>query len=201
MTYREFTCAFAFAALISTGCLGAKGRVEAPELDPEKMTQGAMEMCDANKDGFIDKTEVKESPALDFAFEDLDVDSDKKISENELLERFKLYVETAVGLQSVQMTILNRRGMGIQGATVRLVPEPFMADYIEEANGSILDLEGMVQVQTLESDPGVRVGMYRLEVTSDDVKIPSKYNTETKWGIEVAPVTSKASANLRFTVK
>ena len=134
--------------------------------------------------------------------EDIDTDGDKKISEDELLERFKIYEETAVGLQSVQMFIVNRSGVGIQGAEVRLVPEPFMADYIEVAEGEILDMEGMVQVMTLPPDPGVRVGMYRIEVTSDDVKIPSKYNKETKWGIEVPPITSKATTQpLRFTIK
>lgn len=201
-TYR-FAIAFAFAALLATaGCMGGKGRVEAPELDATAMAQEAMDMCDKNSDGFIDKTEVKESPALKFALEDIDTDGDKKISEDELLERFKIYEDTAVGLQSVQMFIVNRQGIGIEGATVRLVPEPFMADYIEEAEGEILDMEGMVQIMTLPPDPGVRVGMYRLEVTSNDVKIPAKYNKETKWGIEVPPITSKASSKpLRFVIK
>jgi len=202
MTYRELAFAVAFGALISAGCTGAKGRIDAPELDAAKMAADAMALCDANGDGFIDKTEVKTSPALNFALDDIDVDGDKKISEDELNERFKIYEDTAVGLQSVQMFIVKRNGEGIEGATVRLVPEPFMEDYIEVAEGEVLDLEGMVQIMTLPPDPGVRVGMYRLEVTSDDFKIPSKYNEDTKWGIEVPPITSKATSQpLRFVVK
>ena len=203
ITSRSVALMLLLSTAIYCGCTSAKGRVDAPELDPESMTQGALELCDANSDGFIDKTEVKKSPALEFALEDIDTDGDKKISENELLERFTIYKETAVGLQSVTLHVVRANGDGLMGATVRLVPEPFMPPSIEEAVGEVIDPgNGLVEIMTLPPDPGVRVGMYRLEVTSDDVKVPAKYNTDTKWGIEVPPITSKATSSpLRFKVK
>lgn len=202
-TFRSIALLLMLSSTLFVGCTGGKGRVEAPELDPESMAQGAMDLCDSNSDGLIDKTEVKQSPALDFALDDIDGDGDGKISHAELLERFTIYKETAVGLQSITMHVVQRNGDGLMGATVRLVPEPFMPDSIEEATGSVIDPgNGLVEIMTLPPDPGVRVGMYRVEVTSDNVKVPSKYNTDTKWGIEVPPITSKATSSpLRFMVK
>lgn len=203
IAFRSAALMLLASATLIVGCMGAKGRVEAPELDPPSMAQGAMDLCDSNTDGFIDKTEVKQSPALNFALDDIDTDGDKKISHDELLDRFTIYKETAVGLQGITMHVVQRNGDGLMGATVRLVPEPFMPDSIEEATGEVIDPgNGLVEIMTLPPDPGVRVGMYRVEVTSDDVKVPSKYNTDTKWGIEVPPITSKATSNpLRFVVK
>ena len=203
VTSRSTALMLLVSLLAFVGCMSAKGKVEAPELDPQAMAAGAMELCDGNGDGFIDSTEVKKSPALDFALDDIDSDGDGKISETELLERFTIYKETAVGLQSITLHVIRRNGDGLMGAEVRLVPEPFMPDTIEEAVGEVIDPgNGLVEIMTLPPDPGVRVGMYRVEVTSDSTKVPAKYNTDTKWGIEVPPITSKATSSpLRFVVK
>ena len=35
--------------------------------------------------------------------------------------------------------------------------------------------------------PGVYSGMYRIEVSSNQISIPEKYNTQTELGVEVSP--------------
>lgn len=190
---------------VIAGCSASKGRVEAPELDPEKMADGAMQLCDANSDGVLSASELSASPALKFAKDDIDTDGDGKISRDELVERFNIYVDTAVGLQGITLNVRKGsvNGDGLMGATVKLVPEPFMAEFIEEAVGEVIDPStGLVEIMTLPPDPGVRVGMYRVEIESEDFKVPTKYNTNTIYGIEVPPITSAATSKpLVFVVR
>lgn len=198
MTFpRQIASAGLFAVILVAGCGEGKGRVEAPVLDPGKMTDQAMELCDENSDGMLTTAELKASPALTFAKDDIDTDGDGKLSRDELLERFKIYEEMNVGLQSITLNVRHRSkdGPGLVGAKVRLIPEPFMADFIDECEGEVIDAEmGYVNIAAMPPDPGVRVGMYRMEITSDDVKIPAKYNTNSALGIEVPPITSRATS-------
>ena len=204
MNLRQFAFC-AFAVILLTGCSSSKGRVEAPELNADAMADSAMDLCDSDGDGFISSSEIKASPALKFAKEDIDTDGDGKLSRDELLERFNIYVDTSVGLQGITLNVRKGsvNGDGLMGATVRLVPEPFMADYIEEAEGKVIDpSNGLVEIMTLPPDPGVRVGMYTVKIESDDFKIASKYNEKSTLGIEVPPITSAATSKpLVFVIK
>ena len=40
----------------------------------------------------------------------------------------------------------------------------------------------------------MQLGYYRIEVTSDNKKIPAKYNTETTLGLEVSPISDDADS-------
>ena len=201
----QYLILFCFLGATVIGCGKAKGRVEAPVLNAEAMADGAMDLCDSNSDGFISSSELKASPALKFSKDDIDTDGDGKLSRDELLERFNIYVDTSVGLQGITLNVRKGsvNGDGLMGATVRLVPEPFMADYIEEAEGEVNDpSNGLVEIMTLPPDPGVRVGMYKVVIESDEFKIPSKYNDNTTLGIEVPPITSAATSKpLVFVIR
>ncbi len=193
---RSLRFAFLFTSVLLVGCLGSVEKVEQPTMDPEAMTDGAMELCDADDDGFITKSEAKACPAIKNSMVDLDVDpKDNKISREEMLARFNLYVETQLGLTPASIHVVDGRGVGLVGAKVRLVPEPFMEDYIETAEGSVIDPEnGYASLSVVPGMPGVRIGFYRIEVTSDDMKIPAKFNEKSIYGIEVPPVTSEAAS-------
>ena len=63
---------------------------------------------------------------------------------------------------------------------------------MEAAKGEIVDdMTGLAAFDIPGDDfGGVRPGMYRIAITSPDVKIPAKYNDETTLGIEVSPFTN-----------
>ena len=159
------------------------------------MTASCMELVDSDKDGMLTKTELKVTPGLLSAAGDLDENSDGKLSRDEIFTRFELYIQSKVGLQGFSCKIQRANGDPIEDAQIKLVPEPFMADYIETAEGEVIDENtGFAELTSDPEVPGtVRVGMYRVEITSPTIKIPSKYNEKTTLGVEVAPVTNSTS--------
>jgi len=202
---RVLKSAFVLLACISlVGCTRGPEKVEQPAMNAEAMTDGAMEMCDADSDGFITKSEAKACPSIKSAMVDLDVDpKDNKISRDEMLARFNLYVESKIGLSAPAIYVRKGsvNGMGLVGATVRMIPESFMEEYIETAEGTVIDPEnGYTDISVVAGMPGVRIGFYRIEITSDDMKIPAKFNEKSIYGVEIPPVTSEA-AEMIFVVK
>ena len=198
---------FAFLLLVCIsliGCMGSPEVVEQPPMDAEAMADGAMELCDADDDGFITKSEAKACPSIKSAMIDLDIDpKDNKISRDEMLARFNLYVESKIGLTAPSIRVVkgSQNGIGLVGATVKMIPESFMEDYIEPAEGTVIDPEtGYTNISAVAGMPGVRIGFYRIEITSDDMKVPAKFNEKSIYGVEIPPVTSKA-AEMIFVVK
>ena len=177
-----------------------ESRVAAAKMDPDTMTKACMELVDANGDGQLSKDELKVTPGLLSALIDLDENEDDQLSEEEIFKRFELYVNSRVGLQSIDCRV-TLNGTPMRDAHVELVPEPYMADFIESAAGDVINGNtGAVEISTDPELPGVRPGFYRVEITSPTVKIATKYNEETIYGIEVAPV-QKQNARSIFNVK
>lgn len=181
------------------GCFGGTpARIDAPDWDVDAITDGCMAQCDLDGDGMITKAEAKENaPGLDYAFRQLDTNEDKKLSREEVFTRFDDYEKSKVGEMGLTCFV-TYRGRPIVGGQLRLVPEAFMADYISEATGEVVDdSTGQAQVSLIEP------GMYRLEVTSDAMKVPAKYNDETIIGIEAAPFTNpfETAGGPRFNLK
>jgi hypothetical protein len=194
------------AALMLLGCLAIAGcsnresRVVAPVMDPVAMTEQCFELVDADKDGQLTKRELKATPGLLSALVDLDVNKDDQLSREEILSRFQLYVDSQVGLQGFNCTV-TMNGRPLRDGHVELIPEPFMAEFIEPAAGDVINTStGMAEVSTDPELPGVRPGIYRVEITSPTVEISPRYNTETIYGVEVAPVQQEAP-NRNFPVK
>lgn len=175
------------------GCFGGPGRIEAPEWNVDTITDNCMTQVDANGDGFVTKKEAEENaPGLAYALQQIDADSDKKLSRDEIWQRFQDYADSKVGMQGFGFSVLYK-GRPLRRGDLKLVPEPFMADYIQEADGEITDeYTGGVEFDISGDDLfGVNPGMYRIEVRSDDVNIKPKYNDETVLGVEVAPFTNE----------
>src|SRR5258708_24302843 len=86
-----------------------------------------------------------------------------------------------VGLSDIEISV-TRQGKGVAGATVKLIPEPFMLGLVEPASG-VSDRNGAVRFKIEgQSLPGVRFGFYRAEVTHPSESIPSQYNTKSTLG-------------------
>ncbi len=200
----RFGWLFGLAAMAAfSGCLGPS-RVGAPEWDVEKITDGCMEQCDKDGDGLISKKELDNAPGLKYAAKQLDADGDNQLSRDEVRQRFEDYQGSKAGAVGFTCYVLVR-GRPLGDAKLRLVPEPFLADYIAEAEGEVYDeATGIATAQTISDEDllGVRPGMYRVEITSPSFQVGAKYNTETTLGVEVAPFTNPflEAGGIKFNV-
>lgn len=186
---------FATMACTLTGCLfGGPSRVAAPEWDAEGITDKAMEQCDEDKDGLLTKTELKNAPGLAYALRQLDTDGDKKLSRDEVQQRFQDYLDSKVGVQGFTCYVQLKNGQPLHDGHIKLIPEAFLEGVIEAAEGDVIDdRTGMAEVTTPNDEGlfGVRSGMYRVEITSPSMKIGKKYNEETTLGVEISPFTNE----------
>jgi hypothetical protein len=181
------TCA---AVAVLPGCFGGPKGVAPPDWDPDGMADAAIELNDKNGDGILDEQELAAAPGLKAAAEaeggSADLNNDGKLTRDEIRDRIAYYEETATGYEIASMELhLGRQRNPLSGATVQLVPEPFLAGVLEEATATTRD-DGFVlpTIPGLGFD-GVRPGMYRIKVTHPSAQIPPKYNENTVLGIEL----------------
>jgi hypothetical protein len=166
------------AAICSFGC---KPSLRAPTYHPDAMAREALRLYDANKDGKLDAVELKQCPSLADALAVLDANNDKCLDEPELVTALEAFVRQNAGLNDVVVRV-SRDGKAVSGATVKLIPEPFMLGSVEPASG-VTDKDGVVRPKIEGLDkPGIRLGFYRAEVTHDGESILAKYNTKTTLG-------------------
>jgi hypothetical protein len=186
-----------FAGLFPTllGCFGGPSRIEAPKWDVDAITAACMSQADADGNGSISKQEAKDNaPSLAYALQALDANQDNELSEDEVRQRFVDLANAKTGVQGFGAKF-TFKGRPLPGGKARLVPEPFLEGVIEPAEGMINEDTGSADFDIPGDDYyGVRPGMYRIEVTSERVKIPAKYNEETVLGIDVSPFTNPFEA-------
>lgn len=188
--------------LFAMGCARTPSRIAAPVWDPDGVADRAMKLLDKNGDGKLSDAELEAAPGLKYCAKVLDGpensgDGDGQLSRDEIRNRIQLYRDRKVGYNQFTCTVLYN-GRPLSGAEIRLVPEPFLGEgLVEPATGQTMeDGRATLDVGAKELKmPVVRIGMYRVEVTSAQVRIPPKYNTETTLGVEVPPVTDLVSPN------
>lgn len=184
------------------GCSNAPSRVTAPGISGSAAAD-AIAKYDKNGDGALDDEELKAVPALskDYGTGDasvagaksrFDKNSDGNITADEISARINEWVDSKVGLLqfSLQVTL---DGRPLEGATVTLVPEEFLGTSIKTASG-VTDSTGRANTAIAAEDlqanetglSGMRVGVYKVQITHPSTNIPAKYNTETTIGVEVA---------------
>lgn len=153
-----------------------------------------MQTLDSNGDAELSKDELKQCPGLAKARKELDRDNDGTVSKAELQTRLQSYVDEQIAILPIPIVVTYRRKPLI-GATVELIPEPFLNEIIEPAQG-VTDQSGTVrpsiQVDEAISSRGTygyRSGVYRVKVSRKDPNgkelIPAKYNQDSMLGIEV----------------
>jgi hypothetical protein len=175
------------AALFLSGCGGPKG-VAPPDWDPEGMADAAMDLNDKNNDRILDAAELAAAPGLKAAAEreggGADANKDGKLSRDEIRDRIAYYEERATGFEIASMEIrIGKQPLG--GATVELIPEPFLSGVLDVATGTTRNEDGFV----LAKAPGIegaRPGMYRIKVTHPS-GVATKYNENTTLGVELIP--------------
>jgi hypothetical protein len=169
--------------LLLSGC----GRGTPPRVYPDKpdanAPQRAIELYDANKDGFLDAKELDKAPGLQAAMQQIDTKRQGKISAADISARLQAWADSKVGRMSLSYVVLHN-GVPLEGATVKFVPEKFLGGEIKTAEG-VTDSRGYAAI-SCGGKRGICPGFYRVEVTKDGEKIPAKFNAETQLGQEAA---------------
>src|ERR1051326_881830 len=122
-----FLACVAFCSLL--GCGG--GRVSPPYINATQAAAAAIEHYDTNGDGVITGAELDKAPGLRASR----ANHNGRITADDITERINRWQSDRVGLISFQTQVtLNGRPLG--GATVRLVPEEFLAPPLKPAEGT-----------------------------------------------------------------
>jgi hypothetical protein len=180
---RAAACA---AALLLVGCSGGPAGVDPPDWDPEFLTDNILEALDKNADGAVDEEELAASPGLKAGADRIDADKDGKLNREELQARFESYQALSVGVRPTTY-LVTYRGRPVANATVELIPEPWLEGTIEPAKGITDDTGYVLPVLDNPELPGIRVGFYRVKVTSPNMKIPEKYSgDQSPLGVNVS---------------
>ena len=170
------------------GCSGKPSRIAAPTWDPAVMADRAIADLDQDADGKLSAAELASAPGLQYNAKQIDADGDGHLSRDEIFARIEHYQKMGVGLTPFTCTVLlNNRPL--VGAKVRLAPEPFLGDIVEPREATSAEGGSVKFAAEGINMSVVPVCMYRVEITSPEVTLPARYNTETTLGIEVAAMT------------
>ena len=162
-----------------------------------------MALYDKDGDQKLSESELQASPGLLMSINTYDTDGDQVISQEEITTRLQKFVEYGVALLRLSASVtLDGRPLG--GATIRLVPEPYLGDELKAAIGTTRS-KGSASMAVPDEDlpenqkgiRGIHAGTYRVEITHPEKTIPAKYNTETTLGYEATPGNPYATFNLK----
>lgn len=174
-----------------TGCSGRPGRVATPGVDADDAAQAALELYDKNGNAELDGSELAASPSLMNALPAYDGNKDGSLSQAELVAGMQRWSQRGIGALSLPF-IVRLNGRPLEGAQIKLIPEPFLADALKPASG-VSDGSGAGSLSIAEADrpsgfpknlPVMQPGLYRVEITHPTVAVPPAYNTSTTLGIE-----------------
>lgn len=181
--------------LLVLGCGSSTTSISKLSISPSAAAGDAIEQYDMNGDGVLSKDEIEACPGLAASVKNFDKDGNGEISRDEIEQRIDFWINSPTRMATI-MCAVRMDGQPLPGATVTLVPEPFLAEAIKPASGQTgtmgntgLAIAAEDLPEGLRGVKGVQLGLYRVEITHPDKQIPAKYNTETTLGCEIAPTT------------
>jgi uncharacterized protein (TIGR03067 family) len=158
-------------------------------IDADVAGKKALEKYDTNKDGKISGAELEKAPALKAAMGTMHTNKDKGITADDIASRIKAWQATKVALIGGVTCTVIRNGKPVEGAEVEFVPEDFLGENVKTAYGTTgKDGFAMMSIPLGPMEPqGVAPGFYSVEITKPGEDIPAKYNSQTIYGLEIAP--------------
>lgn len=185
----SWLCLAVFA--LAAGCNSAPSRVTAPGVSGSA-ARDAMTQYDKNSDGALDDSELEAVPGIARAKSRFDKNSDGKVSADEISARIGEWANSKVGLTQYSLTFM-LDGRPLEGAAIKFVPEAFLGSDIKGGTGTT-DASGRANIVIAQEDlrpdekglQGMRLGVYKIEVTHPSIQLPAKYNTATELGVEIA---------------
>jgi len=187
---------FAGVSLLLTmpACNSGPSHIRPPSVSASGAADEAMELYDADADGFLAGPELDKVPGLKAAMDTLDADSDGKVSGDEIAARIEACQASGIGVALVLCTV-KMDGQPLAGATVTFEPESFLGDAVLAGDG-VTEITGMVKPRIpKEKRPvsdmpgGLQPGFYRIKVSKQvngKETVPAMYNTESTLGQQIA---------------
>ncbi len=115
------------AGVLICGCSFGPSRVEVPELDPAEAASAAVEEYDSDKDQSISQSESSACPAIAGSFKLYDANQDGLVSQAEVQSRLEAMLGAGIGRMPCMCVVYaGDSDRPIEGAKVRVVPEPFL---------------------------------------------------------------------------
>ena len=184
--------------LVLTGCSGRAARLTPPDIDPESATAEAISLYDASGDGNLNTDELLACLGIRQAIDMYDMDANGMISAREIVDRLRNLTQFKTALTSLRVRV-RLNGRPLDGAEIKLVPEPYLGDEVKPAYGTT-NRSGSASLSVSAEDlpknqrgyRGIHYGTYKVEITHPEKKIPAKYNSETSLGYETVvgnPIT------------
>ncbi|RIK82271.1 MAG: hypothetical protein DCC67_07375 [Planctomycetota bacterium] len=197
------------ALLLAAAC-GCSGRgassVPSAAVDGDEAAAALIAELDDDGNGAISQDEAKALPPLARAFAAYDPNRDGALAADEIAARLQQLYGPSVSLTAVQCSI-TQAGRPLSGAKVVFRPPAMLGDSVKTAEGTTDEL-GMAAPSLPEADlperlkgaPLMYPGLYLVEVTHPQLKLPAKYNTATELGCEIDPAV-RGGANVAFDLK
>jgi hypothetical protein len=181
-------------ALHASGCGLGPGSYQAITVDASAISQQVMSDYDKDQNGSLSAEELKSLPPLADSQSRFDSNRDGSISIEELRSNLERVFDRKTSLLSPSC-VVKRNGQPLAGAEVRFVPVAFLKDVLPAASGSTgSDGIALLSIPPEDLPDGappnakglMRPGLYIVEVTHKDIKIPEQYNRATTLGKEVS---------------
>ncbi|HEY3393868.1 MAG TPA: hypothetical protein VGK58_14245 [Lacipirellulaceae bacterium] len=173
------------------GCSSRPGAIRPPSIDASSAAEAAIEQGDRDGDGKLSKAELAASPGLASVASQYDTNGDGALDANEIELGLDKFQQSKLGARSVPF-VVTFNGRPLNGATVRLIPEPFLDDALNGASGTTnsagagtFDMTAEDRPRNAPNVPIAQPGLYKVEITHPSGRIPPKYNTETTLGVEI----------------
>ena len=161
-----------------------------------------MQLYDTDKDGKISGEELDRAPGLKASLTLLGTDKERGVTADQIAARIGKWSDSHVG-RAVVSCIVMHNGQPLSGATVKFIPERFLADDLPETASGTTRQTGLAMISMpagpgSDTPPGVPPGMYRVEITKDDEDIPAKYNAATVLGKEISIDNPEIEKGIQF---
>jgi hypothetical protein len=188
-----FLCLLVGLALVA-GCSQRASRVQPVEINASSASSEAMELYDKNADGALAGDELNAVPGIKKHLDKYDRDSDQRVTRDEISTRLSDWSSQKIALMG-RSYIVTLDGRALEGASITLVPEPYLGENVKQATGDT-GPGGLTRMSHAEEDLpksangrplyGVKGGTFKIQITHPSRKIPAKYNTATELGDEIA---------------
>jgi hypothetical protein len=190
---RKFFVYVSFCILL-LGCSSRPDRVRPVDIDPASASSAALELYDKDADGALAGAELAAVPGIKKHVNLYDRDGDGRVTREEIAARLQSWNDNSLALHGATFAI-QLDGQWLDGATVTLVPEPYLGENVKPATGVTMS-NGFTDTshadeflpKSTNGRPmaGVFSGTYKVQITHPSRQIPARYNTATELGEEIA---------------